>query len=244
MFRKVTVLTLAAAVTIVAAAPPVSAAAEESGFVSRINSARAGAGLNPLDVYWDLTDDARVHTAEMVEAGEIFHSSNLGSVTSGWFALGENVGVGGDVAGLHEAFMSSSGHRANILGDYNYVGVGTAFSSDSYLYVTVIFMKGPDGLVSASGDGQDPPEEESPAPPAPAPTEATAPTEETAVPIESNPEPSGSPVPAAQAPPAPAPKPNPSEPEPTPRGGDVQLILDLVSAGHWPLVLPNGLTLV
>jgi hypothetical protein len=36
--------------------------------------------------------------------------------------------------------MNSSGHKANILGDYNYVGVGTG-SKDGYLYVTVIFMK-------------------------------------------------------------------------------------------------------
>ena len=26
---------------------------------------------------------------------------------------------------LHSAFMDSSGHKANILGDYNYVGIGT-----------------------------------------------------------------------------------------------------------------------
>ena len=37
--------------------------------------------------------------------------------------------------------MNSSGHAANILGDYNYVGVGTDTSSDGTLYVTVVFMK-------------------------------------------------------------------------------------------------------
>jgi hypothetical protein len=36
--------------------------------------------------------------------------------------------------------MNSPGHKANILGDYNYVGIGTG-SQDGYLYVTVVFMK-------------------------------------------------------------------------------------------------------
>jgi hypothetical protein len=36
--------------------------------------------------------------------------------------------------------MNSSGHRANILGDYNYVGVGVASDGD-VLWVTVIFMR-------------------------------------------------------------------------------------------------------
>ncbi|MCZ6630362.1 MAG: hypothetical protein O7D28_03330, partial [Actinobacteria bacterium] len=47
---------------------------------------------------------------------------------------------GGTVDSLHKAFMASAGHKANILGDYNYAGIGTA-SSDGVLYVTVVFMK-------------------------------------------------------------------------------------------------------
>ena len=39
---------------------------------------------------------------------------NLGSVTTGWKALGENVGVGPDVSSLFDAFMGSSAHRSNI----------------------------------------------------------------------------------------------------------------------------------
>jgi hypothetical protein len=139
----------AAALAVVAVAAPVSASAsDEAGFVGRINAARAAAGLDPLEIYWDLKDDARRQTAAMIDAGEIFHSSNLAAATSGWWALGENVGVGADVDQLHDAFMASAPHRANILGDYNYIGVGADRGDDGYLYVTVIFMKGPDGLVS------------------------------------------------------------------------------------------------
>jgi hypothetical protein len=36
--------------------------------------------------------------------------------------------------------MGSSGHKANILGDYNFVGIGTT-TQDGYIYVTAVFMK-------------------------------------------------------------------------------------------------------
>ena len=79
----------------------------------------------------------------MIAAGEIFHSSSAelqAAAGSGWSKLGENVGRGGTVDSLHSAFMASSGHKKNILGDYNYVGIGTD-SKDGVLYVTVVFMK-------------------------------------------------------------------------------------------------------
>ncbi|MGH2703523.1 MAG: CAP domain-containing protein [Actinomycetota bacterium] len=48
-----------------------------------------------------------------------------------WQALGENVGVGGDVEALHRAFMDSPGHRTNFLGDYERVGIGRERRSSS-----------------------------------------------------------------------------------------------------------------
>jgi hypothetical protein len=115
----------------------------ESEFISKINASRASAGLAPLAANGDLTSYARQHTAGMMDAGEIYHSSSaqLGAAGgSGWDKMGENVGKGQSPTSLHQAFMDSPGHKANILGDYNYVGVGTG-SKDGYLYVTVIFMK-------------------------------------------------------------------------------------------------------
>ena len=79
----------------------------------------------------------------MIDADAIFHSTSAelqAAAGSGWEKLGENVGRGGSVSSLHTAFMNSSGHRANILGDYNKVGIGTG-TSDGVLYVTVVFMK-------------------------------------------------------------------------------------------------------
>ncbi len=137
--RRVAIV--AAAVAVLSTLPALPAmAGPEGSFVSRINASRAASGLPPLAVHADLVDDARAHSNRMMADGSIYHNPNLGSVTTGWDRLGENVGVGPSVDQLHDAFMSSSGHRANILGDFNYVGVGVAVESDTKIWVTVVFM--------------------------------------------------------------------------------------------------------
>jgi Cysteine-rich secretory protein family len=115
----------------------------EGEFLAKINSSRASAGLAPLKLDSGLTGYARHHTADMIASGGIYHSSEgelKSAGGSGWQKLGENVGRGQSPSSLHQAFMNSAGHKANILGDYNYVGIG-ADSGDGYLYVTVIFMR-------------------------------------------------------------------------------------------------------
>jgi hypothetical protein len=116
---------------------------QDNQFLSAINASRASAGLAPLAMSGSLQSYATSHSVDMANAGKIYHSTSaqLGAAAgSGWTNLGENVGRGPDVSTLHTAFMGSSGHKANILGDYNYVGIGTA-TKDGYLYVTAVFMK-------------------------------------------------------------------------------------------------------
>ncbi|HEY7468314.1 MAG TPA: CAP domain-containing protein [Acidimicrobiia bacterium] len=115
----------------------------EAEFLAKINATREAEGLGPMEVDGGLRSHARNHTQDMIDAGEIFHSSESELVAAGgkgWDRIGENVGRGQSPTTLHQAFMDSAGHRKNILGDYNYVGIGTA-SSNGYLYVTVVFMK-------------------------------------------------------------------------------------------------------
>lgn len=130
------------------AGPPASAdVASEFEMVELVKEVRREAGLSELQIYWDLVDDAQSHAAAMAAAGAIFHMDGLGGVlTSGWFALAENVGTATSVEKVLEAFLGSSAHRANILGDFSYIGVGTAWSGAN-VYVDVIFMRGPAGLV-------------------------------------------------------------------------------------------------
>lgn len=118
-------------------------ASAEGDFLAKINAERSSRGLNTLSVDGGLASHARKHTQDMIDAGEIYHSSEAelkAAAGSGWSKIGENVGRGGSVSSLHQAFMDSPGHRANILGDYNYVGIGTG-TSNGVLYVTVVFMK-------------------------------------------------------------------------------------------------------
>lgn len=117
--------------------------ASEAGFLAKINASRSANGLAPLSVDGGLRNHARVHTQDMMDAGNIYHSTSAelkAAGGSGWSKLGENVGRGGTVDSLHTAFMNSPGHKANILGDYNYAGIGTG-TLEGVLYVTVVFMK-------------------------------------------------------------------------------------------------------
>ncbi|MEX1094176.1 MAG: CAP domain-containing protein, partial [Acidimicrobiia bacterium] len=118
-------------------------AGQENEFLAAINSSRSAAGLAPLAMSGGLQTYARSHSVDMANANQIYHSTGdqlAAAAGSGWSNLGENVGRGPGVAALHSAFMGSSGHKANILGDYNYVGIGTT-TADGYIYVTAIFMK-------------------------------------------------------------------------------------------------------
>lgn len=139
------VTVLAVAIMVMGMAIP-AFAGPEGTLVAKINSSRAANGLAPLETYWDLTDDARAHSSRMMDRGEIYHNTSLSSVTGVWQKLGENVGMGVDLSALHSAFMNSSSHRGNILGDYNYVGVGVKTDAAGVNWVTVVFMKAAPGL--------------------------------------------------------------------------------------------------
>lgn len=142
-FRKVLILmAMVASMSLVAEgvslADPVS---DEARFVQLINQDRANSGLGPLSVDGPLVDAARNQSSRMAASGTIFHNSNLpGEVPGGWQSLGENVGTGATVDDLHAAFMNSPGHRANVLGNYDRVGLGIVMSGSTY-FVTEVFWK-------------------------------------------------------------------------------------------------------
>lgn len=122
-------------------APALSASASEaSTAISLINQERSSRGLNTLKESGSLSSFALNHSQDMAAAGDIYHSSNLGSAASGWDALGENVGAGGTATSLHGAFMDSPGHRANVLGDWTHIGAGAVIEGGT-LYITIVFMK-------------------------------------------------------------------------------------------------------
>jgi hypothetical protein len=206
--RKISIVFVALIVMTIGLALPAQAGSEGS-FLSKINASRAASGLAPVSVHSDLVPDARAHSAQMMAAGEIYHTSPLSAVASGWEALAENVGAGPSVDSLHAAFMASSGHRRNILGDYNYVGIGVSQSDSGQLWVTVIFMRkgapAPAPTTTTTTTTPPPPTTVAPAP-APAPVPAPATTTTT----------TAAPAPKTTTTAAPTPKATPTTAAPTP----------------------------
>ena len=126
-------------------------ATDESSFVSRINSLRASKGLPSLVVDVRLTDVARAWSASMARRNTLEHNPDLASqAPSTWQKLGENVGYGGSVSQVQDAFVNSPSHYRNLVdGAFNAVGVGVVWVG-SRLWVTQVFMQGPAQTASAS----------------------------------------------------------------------------------------------
>ncbi len=144
-FRSLASLAGLLAVTaalLVAPATAASAAGEEADFVSRLNGARAAAGLPRLGAAGDLTSVARSHSERMGRANDLFHNPSLTSQVGNWSSIGENVGYGGSVLTVHNALMNSTAHRDNILSRvYTEVGVGTWIAPTGRVWVTQVFRK-------------------------------------------------------------------------------------------------------
>lgn len=190
-------------------------AAEEQAFVDKINALRSSQGLAPLAVDPELTDQARLWAETMKEAGHIYHTSKLDQgITSNWQKLGENVGVGGTVDSLFDAFVASPKHYENLVDPvYRFVGVGVVWDGD-HMYTTHRFMS----LMPAdppTAPPQQPVASPRPAPkpaPKPAPTAPPATTPASEAPTTAPP--TTAPTELAAAAPAPtAPAVAPAKPE-------------------------------
>ena len=132
-------LACALSVSLLAGTPASAATTLELAFVTKINAERKLRGLRALPARAYLTNKAHDHSAAMARRGRLYHS-NLANICC-YRSVGENVGVGYTVSGIHRALMNSSGHRANILGRYwTGVGVGVV-KSGGRLWVTQIFRQ-------------------------------------------------------------------------------------------------------
>ena len=90
-----------------------------------------------------LSNYAKSHSAAMARKGYLVHSTDeqLRDALEGydWTIGGENVGVGGSLDTLEDAFMASKLHRQNILRpDFQRAAVGVIRDGDRF-WVTVIF---------------------------------------------------------------------------------------------------------
>lgn len=132
------------AVVIACAALALSACTPESwASMGMINQSRAQYGRNPVEFHGDLWFKAQAWSDRMAADGYLHHSNLTDGVGHlPWRKLGENVGVGYDLGSIHNAFMSSSGHRANIL-DPAFTQTAVGVTRDGYgrYWVTQEFMQ-------------------------------------------------------------------------------------------------------
>lgn len=112
------------------------------------NSARIERGLKPFK--WDerLADVARQHSRDMRDRGFFSHENPDGETPFDRLekagiscrAAAENIAAGyRDAASAHEGWMNSPGHRENILGEYDYLGVGVSLGGEHEVYFTQNF---------------------------------------------------------------------------------------------------------
>jgi hypothetical protein len=149
----------------------------EAEFVADLNAARAAQGLAPLTVDSSMRAAARDWAVWMAENDTLQHAADIVTgAPADWVKVGENVGRGGSVVSVFNAFMASPGHAANVLDPkYTRVGVGMVWNPDGVLYTTHRFA------ATASG-------------PAPTPTATPVPAAATATPV---PKPTAAPAPTA-----------------------------------------------
>jgi uncharacterized protein YkwD len=113
----------------------------EQSILSTVNQQRAATGRSPLQLDPTLTATARAHSAQMSEGNRLFHSADLSAgAPPKWRALGENVAMSTSVDTVNARFMESPAHRANILGDFDRVGIGVAVARGR-IWVTQEFMQ-------------------------------------------------------------------------------------------------------
>jgi uncharacterized protein YkwD len=118
-----------------------SPTSKEQKLAAMINRVRSSRGLAPLALRDNLVNMARRHSAKMARRRYLFHHGCLACrFPSGtWSALAENVGTGGSLRGVHRMMMRSGGHRANLLGGFNAMGVGVVRKGGRF-WVTEIFF--------------------------------------------------------------------------------------------------------
>lgn len=105
-----------------------------------VNDTRASVGRSTLTLEADLSAIAQRHAKAMAGSGRLYHSYTSSRPPAGYRTVGENVGRGHTVSGIHSALRASSGHYSNMVNpSFRAFGVGSAYGSDGKLYVTQIF---------------------------------------------------------------------------------------------------------
>ncbi|MGH3665394.1 MAG: CAP domain-containing protein [Egibacteraceae bacterium] len=141
----------ASAVTASPAAAATRRDRAEALLVRKLNTARVNHDRRRVRVKAQIRHDvARPWSKRQARTGVLAHNPRYASqITGNWRRAGENVAyirwpkasLRKKVNRVHRMLMQSPGHRANILGRYNRVGVGVRFDPAGRMWITQNFAK-------------------------------------------------------------------------------------------------------
>ena len=123
---------------------------QEQKLLNLLNEDRARNGLPPLTLDPELSRLAQLKSSDMNSNHYFAHESptygNASQMLSAfgydYQGVGENIAHHANVEKAEAAFMSSDGHRSNILGSqWDKVGIGIAYDANGNVYVTQLFAR-------------------------------------------------------------------------------------------------------
>jgi uncharacterized protein YkwD len=113
------------------------------------NQFRKSKGLKALEMRSDLNEIAQKHSKDMASGRTSFghggyekRELQVAKIIKPFGSMAENVAYGARTGKeAVEIWKNSSGHRKNMLGDFTYIGIGTASSKKGVIYYTQIFAR-------------------------------------------------------------------------------------------------------
>lgn len=110
--------------------------------LSDVNAARKKAGKKPVKATKSMHRVALRWSEKQAASNTMKHNPHYASqIPKGWTAAAENVAYGYSPKKVTPAWLKSAGHRKNILGGYNRMGVAVACSKSGQPYYTQVFGK-------------------------------------------------------------------------------------------------------
>ncbi len=114
---------------------------EQARVAQLVNQTRAQYGRSALRDNLQLDQKAQAWAEHLARYNTLAHSNLPSGITYQWRSLAENVGYGGSIEQVHQAYLNSPGHRANILDPrWNYMGTGVAWRG-SRVFTVQVFMQ-------------------------------------------------------------------------------------------------------
>ncbi len=131
---------LAIAVLVALASAACWSSSEAIALTVLMNRDRQNAGVAQVMSDPRLVDKAEAWAATLAREGGLRHSSLWSGMPGECSAVAENVAVAGNPDQIHNLWMNSAPHRANLLsGTYNVTGTGVARGGDGLLYAVTVF---------------------------------------------------------------------------------------------------------